>query len=415
MRAGLGAAVAVGVALVIVAPVAAQQVVRLPEKDQPLAGRLEAVYTVGKEEGEDHEVFSSVPAVAFDAESNLYVLDQGNARVLVFGPTGRFVRQIGRHGEGPGELRIPTGLAVTADGRVAVYDMANRAISLFDRNGTYLSLARFQGRFGAPQSDLRAHPRGGVLAPGSQLAMVMDGPPTVRDSVPILLLPLTDGAAERVVFQAPSPAPIVNTAGGGNRVEVRVSQPPTFSPRVYWGPLPDGRLAVVWGTDWRVHLTNANGAVARVLERPIRARPVTDKDKQAARDAQRERLESGTGAVRIENVGGRERMTVGGRGAVSPEDIERILATMQFAETVPVIRGMRTDPEGRLWIQRDGGPGSDDYPIDLVSADGRYIGTISGEPLPNGFGPNGLVALVVADELGVQRVAVKRVARAWGR
>jgi hypothetical protein len=179
---------------------------------------------------------------------------------------------------------------------------------------------------------------------------------------------------------------------------------------VSWSALPDGRLAVSSSTDWRIQIFSPEGRPGTVLERPIRARAVSERDRQRAREQRRANLESGAGGVRVENVNGRERMTVGGGGqGIPPEQIERILASLQFAETVPVISGVRADPEGRIWIQREGGPGQERGPIDLIAPDGHYIGTIRGEALPDAFGPDGLVAWIQSDELGVQRVAVSRV------
>jgi hypothetical protein len=145
-----------------------------------------------------------------------------------------------------------------------------------------------------------------------------------------------------------------------------------------------------------------------VLERPIRARAVTERDRQLARQQRRENLESGAGAVRVENENGRERMSVGGRG-LPPEQIERMMAGLEFAPTVPVITGIRADAEGRLWVQREGGPGEEGGPIDLIGPDGQYLGTIRGATLPDAFAAGGLAAWIRSDDLGVQRVAVSRV------
>ncbi len=397
----------------IVSPVIAQQTIRLPARDQPVDGSLAMVFTVGKEDGESHEVFSNVPGIAFDGDGNLYVVDRDEGRILVFANDGRFLRQIGRHGEGPGELRIPLSVAITSAGQVAVFDVANRAISVFDRDGTYRSLARPEPQYGMIQAPVRAWPSGGLVMAGSQVQMTPGGPPAVSDSLPILLLSTAETAQTRSLFRAPSPAPRLNVSGGANQREVRMTPPPTFSPAVSWAPVPGGQLAVVYGTDWQVHMVNPGGH-ATVIERPIRARPVTDRDRQAARDARREALASGAGMMRVENVNGRERMSMGGAG-MPPDQVERMVAAMEFAAVVPVIRGVRADADGRIWVQREGGPGATSHPIDIVTRAGAYVGTLRGEALPDAFGPGGLAAFIAADDLGVQRVLVKRTPRDWRR
>src|SRR5262245_19759035 len=95
-----------------------QQRVALPAQDRILTEKATPQFAIGAEDGENWELLSSVRQVAFDANENLYILDGGNFRVLVFSPTGKFIRQIGKQGSGPGELMLPISMAVTSDGRV---------------------------------------------------------------------------------------------------------------------------------------------------------------------------------------------------------------------------------------------------------------------------------------------------------
>ena len=68
---------------------------------------------------------------------------------------------------------------------------------------------------------------------------------------------------------------------------------------------------------------------------------------------------------------------------------------------------------GRIrWrLVTEGGEGpSDDGPIDVLTADGRYLGSYRAgtTALPAAFGPDGLVAMIETNELEVQTVVVKR-------
>jgi hypothetical protein len=76
--------------------------------------------------------------VGADAKGNIYVLDSGGPRVQVFDPQGRFVRSLGKKGEGPGEMKMPAVLAVASDGRFAIFDMGLQRISVYDQNGKLL-------------------------------------------------------------------------------------------------------------------------------------------------------------------------------------------------------------------------------------------------------------------------------------
>ncbi|MXX55157.1 MAG: hypothetical protein F4Z44_05145 [Gemmatimonadetes bacterium] len=59
-------------------------------------------------------------------------------------------------------------------------------------------------------------------------------------------------------------------------------------------------------------------------------------------------------------------------------------------------------------------PSDDDGPIDVVTMEGRYIGTYPAGSiaLPDALGPDGLAAFVEQDEMDVETVVVKRLRRA---
>lgn len=76
---------------------------------------------------------------------------------------------------------------------------------------------------------------------------------------------------------------------------------------------------------------------------------------------------------------------------------------------MPVIRRMAVDPAGNLWIERSGPSLDQPGAVDVVSPQGRYLGTLGGWELPAAFSPGGRVAYVRKDALGVQRVSVMRI------
>ena len=87
---------------------------------------------------------------------------------------------------------------------------------------------------------------------------------------------------------------------------------------------------------------------------------------------------------------------------------------MQFLPQVPVLYAVRTTWEGNLWVQRRGEePDVDLGPIDVLTPDGRYLGTFPRDAtdLPAAIGPNGLVAFIENNDLDVPTVVVKRLPR----
>ncbi len=401
----------------LAAPAAyAQQTVRLPEEDRALALRPTPVYAVGSAEGREWEMFSRVDQVAFDRADNLYVLDGGASRVVVFDRAGKFVRQFGKKGGGPGEFQAPLGMTVLADGSVAVADLGARSYSLFGADGRYQRSAAFLDDY-MPTSlsggGIAAHPRGGVVTAVRQAPpMTMDGimRRQTLQSTPIVWQSFAAGAKPVRLFDAPTE---INTQTqgsaprqGSQQVTIRMSIP-VFSPRVSWGMLPGGEVVVSHTPGYTLKVMR-DGQPVRYIQRPVRERRVTEADREQARERRREQMRTGQG-MRVISVG------PGGGGApplsISPQMIEEQIRSMEFAETIPAIQNLRVDGAGRVWVERTGKVWGDPGPIDVIAPDGRYLGTVSGHRLPAAFSASGRAAYVEEDDLGVERVVVRQLPR----
>ena len=84
--------------------------------------------------------------LAFDAEDNLWVVDSGNNRIQKFTKDGRFLARWGSGGSGPGEFNMPWGITIDGNGYVYVADWGNDRVQKFTLEGEYLM------SFGAPAS-----------------------------------------------------------------------------------------------------------------------------------------------------------------------------------------------------------------------------------------------------------------------
>jgi len=89
-------------------------------------GPSEGIVTLDLEElwragGEDSEVlFGRISDVVRHSNGEVYVLDNQLCQVEVFGPDGQHRRTLSRQGDGPGEVRQPTGLVLLNDDLVGV-------------------------------------------------------------------------------------------------------------------------------------------------------------------------------------------------------------------------------------------------------------------------------------------------------
>jgi DNA-binding beta-propeller fold protein YncE len=78
--------------------------------------------------------------VAFAPNGDFYISDgYGNARVVKYSPSGKYLLQWGTRGNGPGQFQLPHNVAVDAQGKVYVTDRDNQRVEVFDANGKFLS------------------------------------------------------------------------------------------------------------------------------------------------------------------------------------------------------------------------------------------------------------------------------------
>ena len=79
--------------------------------------------------------------VVTDTNGDIYVAEGhggDNARIVVFDRSGKYLREFGKKGTGPGEFDQPHALAFDARGRLFVADRSNNRIQLVDRSGKFL-------------------------------------------------------------------------------------------------------------------------------------------------------------------------------------------------------------------------------------------------------------------------------------
>lgn len=402
--------------------------VDLPGADQPLEMNISDEYSVGSMLGDEWETFAGVGRVAFDAAGNLYILDGDNHRVVVVDGDGNFLREIGTEGGGPGELRMPLGMVVLPDGQVAIQDMGHSAFVLYDADGVFVRNVRNDFRTGLLTNAIDYHPRGGIVGASSGISMQVSGnggaTRSTPEGAPIRFIPLdSEDPTIEDLATAYRPAPATGSGGGGTfsassggGISMRgMPRMTAFGPPIGTTVMPDGRIAVIDSVGYNIKLLGSNGGISSVLSRPIEPRKVTRRDEDAERERRTAQMESGSsGGMRVvmRTTGG----SGGGGGTTSlggdaMKGIQRqMIESLAFAEEMPVLTQIRADWAGRMWVERTGDEVGEDGPIDLISADGEYQGTIAvgGLRIPDAFGPNGLVAYIETDEFDVASVAVKR-------
>jgi 6-bladed beta-propeller len=73
--------------------------------------------------------------IAVGRTGMVYIADSGNARVQVFTPRGRFIRQFGSYGSGKGQFFFPADLVVDGSGNIYVTDDQRLTLAKFSATG----------------------------------------------------------------------------------------------------------------------------------------------------------------------------------------------------------------------------------------------------------------------------------------
>jgi len=108
--------------------------------NEPLYGELifdlEEDLSIGNEKDENY-MFFRIRDIQIDKDGNFYVLESGNVRVQKFDRDGNYVCTIGRKGQGPGELQMPSQVIIDErEGTIGIKD--GRKVVVYDKNGKYL-------------------------------------------------------------------------------------------------------------------------------------------------------------------------------------------------------------------------------------------------------------------------------------
>jgi 6-bladed beta-propeller len=91
--------------------------------------------------GTPGSTFSQPTDVAWDRAGNIYIADGVGTtnRIAKFDKDGKFIRQWGSTGSGPGQFNGVKALAIDAQGNVYAADLGNKRIQVFDGDGMFKS------------------------------------------------------------------------------------------------------------------------------------------------------------------------------------------------------------------------------------------------------------------------------------
>ena len=100
--------------------------------------------------GDSHDTFIYPAGVVTGANGDIFVADghgaDTNGRIMKFSKEGRFIKEWGKSGKGPGEFGGLHAIAMDSRGRIFVGDRGNSRVQVFDSEGKFIAEWKQFGR-----------------------------------------------------------------------------------------------------------------------------------------------------------------------------------------------------------------------------------------------------------------------------
>jgi hypothetical protein len=239
-----------------------------------------------KPDAEFAEPFTALAAVRELSDGRLIVIDAQDKTAQLVDATLKTAQKVGRQGSGPGEYQMPFQLLPAPADTTLLFDLMGARFVVIDRSGkavNTISLVTLgpPGVPIGPTSVKGEDAQGRLLYQGLNFSLGPAGP-VFGDSAPVLRYAFSTKKVDTLAWaRTVAPKMQLGQGAAGRASSVRVG-PPAFPVVDEWGLLPDGRVVILRGKDYRVDFVDgAKTTTARVAYEPVK---VTDADKEEYRE-----------------------------------------------------------------------------------------------------------------------------------
>jgi len=291
------------------------------------------------------EFFEDIVDIGSDAAGNIYLCDKRACNVKKFSADGKFLKIIGRKGQGPGEFNMPGRMAVTGD-RLFIYDMGNRRLCALTTGGEYIKSIGIQNTEGQPRN-MRAHPGGDVVVEREITYYQEQDRP--QDCIIQIFSPELELKNFLFTHQV-----MRNKFRNIQGMFSNIVQP--FSPDVFWDVAPDGKIVIGLAEDYTVEIHHSEKGLLSSFKHAYEAVKVTEQDKKRFFSA----------ITFSTSEGGRSEL---------PKEIKKLT---EFPKTKPAFDALLVDFEGNILVhivRKD--PDGSTPKFDAFDAKGKFIGTVN--------------------------------------
>jgi hypothetical protein len=214
-------------------------------------------------------LFAGPGALDCDAAGNVYVMDFSDNNIKQFDASGKFLKLIGRKGQGPGEFSMPIDVVVAKD-RLIVWDMGNSRLCTLTLTGEFIkseNAAAFSGR----PNKVGALPTGEIVLETEKT--YFNEPDRPQDRLLEILTP--DLKTINKIYSQPVLRNKYMRTGG-----MLTNLPQPFCPDICWDVSPSGNIVVGFSGKYEISAYNKEGAKVSTFSHSYDPVKVTAEDEK---------------------------------------------------------------------------------------------------------------------------------------
>jgi len=296
---------------------------------------LELDLSIGGEEFNENYNFMTISDVEVDEEGNILVLDSRQLQIQKYDKNGKYVRTIGRKGEGPGEFMQAYRIYLDSDGKLYVSNF--RKIHIFDENNVYersVNTESFLSSYGVTKE-------GNFMGRSSTFAG--------EDRTMDIILMSSEGKKTETIVNFPDPSVMIKQKG------MSIISSPPYSPSLYFYPLNKDSGIYGVSSEYKLFVIKSTGEISYRIDKDEKLQTTSKKEEDEYVKKQLERRRARGGSIQW-----------------SEGDLRKLY---KFAKYKPFYTNIFMDDEGHLFLPK---PKSvldpeKDTSFDLFNQEGYYL------------------------------------------
>lgn len=282
--------------------------------------------------------------IVTDKNGNVYICDYKANNIKKFDSSGKYLKVIGRAGQGPGEFNRPFWITVS-NNRLVVWDMGNRRLCALTQDGEFIKSVQLFGNEGRPNK-MRPLPNGDIVI---ELENINFGDSDKPQDCLIAVYSPDLEKKEMVYTQQVWRNKYMRIEG----MFTNIIQP--FSPLVCWDISPEGNIVIGYPKKYEIEIYKSQKGKVASFTHPYKPIKVTDKDKKMFF------------AGMTHSIG----------GVITQGAPEHVVKNTDFPKLKPAFKQIIVDSEGNIlvWTYRKNKE-KEAKCFDAFNPEGNFIGNV---------------------------------------